>query len=1644
MRPPACTRSIVRLHWAPLFLVVCFLAGTVRALTVGNDPAAPGAVVDGYRAVMVVNETDTWTNTGGTPATITLTGFNVNIGAARGRVTPFVVKVNGDNDFTVLAVGRTRVAGADYTTAGAKSFAFADAAPAITLQPGEKLAPGYSDAAPDGSGNDGSVVPYVDGGDAIWLAGGLLSGDAAQVSAGGAPQAGPTTQVLTNLFRQYSFNVSFSSSVVTTGPSTLGNNPAGGGVVDGWRAIMVVNENDTYTNSSGGPEIVSVTQFHANAGAVTGRITPFIVRVNGDNNFTILAIGKTRVAGTDYTTTGVKNFAFADTVPVFTIEAGTKLAAGYSDANPDGTGNNAAVIPFVDGGDQIWLTGGGASSNAGRLVLNSAPQAGAGGQTLTNLTRQYSFNVVITTAPPGPLAPVNITLAALDLFPETPAGTAVGPLTTADPNPEDTHTYALVNDAGGRFTLAGSTLMTAAVLGPVGSPHTIRVRSSDQGGLAFEKDITLSVKEPHAPLDIVTTAQRIGRATPVNASLGRFTTVDPDAADGHAYALVAGAGDTNNALFAIAGEELRLAGSVPAGAAALGLRVRSTDRAGLAVEKAFTLPVIETGVRINEYLATNDTSIRDEDGSAEDWIELHNPLATAVDLTGWRLTDDPENPALWTFPARTLPAGGYLVVFASGKNRTPASGNLHTGFRLDGSSGEYLALVRPDGTVADFHTAQEQFTDLAFGWENAGTGQGYLTPTPNAPNSSVFPFGLNEVDFSVKRGFYTTAQSLTLTAAVPASVIRYTTNGSKPGAANGTVYTGPISLTPDTTATTRGTRRIRAVAIQPAAAASRVATHTYLFINGIAAPATDGVVGQTNSNNPTQTNAIRANATYAPLLKDALTSLSAVSVINPAGNPGTSESETSIEFFHPSGDEPGFQIDCGIQAVGNASLASPKNNFRLYMRSEYGKPELNHNIFRNHPHVEFHTPAESFDRIALRSGSHDSFHWMAETGNPPMAGVRGDALYLRAVMMDDFHLSMGHIAPHNRFVQLWLNGAYHGLYHWREYPNDDFQASYRPGGSESYEFTNGANPGENGSANWQAQWNQMRTAVTQGYTQAARWINLPQLADFIVLNFWAGNAWDWNPNQNWMAGGPNGPDRGGWIFFSYDNDVIWNDPNANLTIPSAPNYVNNPRQGVMPPDGLAVTTATGDVTLMDHADFRVLFRDRLYRACFHNGVLTAARAQTILDRRVNEISLAMVAETARWQPGTATALPWDRNGEWTTEVNRIRNGFMTTRCATILGQVRARGWYPIEAPEFAQHGGAVPAGYVPPVTSASPGTQVYVTTDGSDPRLQGGAINPAALLISPPPPEFVVNGPVLVRMRARRTTDGEWSALNEAAFFTQGTVPADATNIAITEIHYHPAAATPPPGNAEFLEVMNTGNAPVDLSGCWFLRGIDFVFPAASVLAPGQRLVVSEEQFLNGTNLANGGERLTLMQPGGAVIRDFAYDDDLPWPSSPDGTGASLVLAAPGADHTTDAWHSDGLHWRASLAPGGNPGASDAAGYAAWKTGYNITTDSDDGDGDGLDAVLEYFTGSDPAMPSPNFLPVMEWTATGPVLKVRLGSGVEAAFAVEHSPDLQAWTPSPSTTVAREPVPGGGELISLLLPSAPPRSYWRVRVSTPG
>ncbi len=101
-------------------------------------------------------------------------------------------------------------------------------------------------------------------------------------------------------------------------------------------------------------------------------------------------------------------------------------------------------------------------------------------------------------------------------------------------------------------------------------------------------------------------------------------------------------------------------------------------------------------VRISEFMAQNADGLEDEDGDEEDWIEIHNAGTTAVNLAGWYLTDATNNLTKWMFPAVTIAPDGYLIVFASNKNRN--SGQLHTNFRLS-DSGEYLALVQSNGVT---------------------------------------------------------------------------------------------------------------------------------------------------------------------------------------------------------------------------------------------------------------------------------------------------------------------------------------------------------------------------------------------------------------------------------------------------------------------------------------------------------------------------------------------------------------------------------------------------------------------------------------------------------------------------------------------------------------------------------------------------------------------------------------------------------------------------------------------------------------------------------------------------------------------------------------------------------------------------------
>ncbi|HKX60854.1 MAG TPA: lamin tail domain-containing protein, partial [Verrucomicrobiae bacterium] len=242
-------------------------------------------------------------------------------------------------------------------------------------------------------------------------------------------------------------------------------------------------------------------------------------------------------------------------------------------------------------------------------------------------------------------------------------------------------------------------------------------------------------------------------------------------------------------------------------------------------------------------------------------------------------------------------------------------------------------------------------------------------------------------------------------------------------------------------------------------------------------------------------------------------------------------------------------------------------------------------------------------------------------------------------------------------------------------------------------------------------------------------------------------------------------------------------------------------------------------------------------------------------------------------------------------------------------------------PSFTPHGGLVPPGYFLTVTNPNPSGIIYFTTDGSDPRVWGGAVSSSAQVYTAP---LVLTNALFLRVRVR---DGaNWSALDEATFY----VVQDYSRLAVTEIMYNPQPGTFPGDDYEFLELKNTGPDTLDLSGLQFTRGITFQFTNGTRLASGAFVVLARNPAafaarypgvaLKGLYLGrldNGGENLELAHVLGTNVFSFAYNNAVPWPITPDGYGFSLVRASlAGSPDLASSW-------RPSSNSGGSPGADD-------------------------------------------------------------------------------------------------------------------------
>jgi hypothetical protein len=210
-----------------------------------------------------------------------------------------------------------------------------------------------------------------------------------------------------------------------------------------------------------------------------------------------------------------------------------------------------------------------------------------------NLTYDEVFTVTATNVNE---APTDIGLSDNGVEENSPVATPVGTFSSTDPDSGNTFTYTLVSGTGdtdnASFTIVGNELRTNALLDfGTQSTYSVRVRSTDQGSLNFEKVFTIT-KANESPTDISLTGNSVAENSPVATPVGTFSSTDPDTGNTFTYTLVSGTGDTDNASFTIVGNELRTTGAFNYEVKnSYSIRVRTTDQGSLTFEKSFTVSV---------------------------------------------------------------------------------------------------------------------------------------------------------------------------------------------------------------------------------------------------------------------------------------------------------------------------------------------------------------------------------------------------------------------------------------------------------------------------------------------------------------------------------------------------------------------------------------------------------------------------------------------------------------------------------------------------------------------------------------------------------------------------------------------------------------------------------------------------------------------------------------------------------------------------------------------------------------------------------------------------------------------------------------------------------------------------------------------
>ena len=507
---------------------------------------------------------------------------------------------------------------------------------------------------------------------------------------------------------------------------------------------------------------------------------------------------------------------------------------------------------------------------------------------------------------------------------------------------------------------------------------------------------------------------------------------------------------------------------------------------------------LQAQVVINEYSAANLSRDQDDYAKFEDWIELYNAGATSVNLKGWHLSDDEDEPKLWTVGMDLeIAPGAYLVFWCTDRNT-----GMHTNFKLTQTknSPEVILLANPSGIIVDMREMKKNQMNHSRGrtTDGAATWSIFTEPTPGYANDFSVPFlsYAEKPDFNLEPGFYDGSQTIEIVNEEPNSVVRYTLNGTEPTFSS-PQYNGPITIS------STKVLKAKVFSSDPEVLPGYIEFATY-FINELHTLPVVSVAGDGLTQLANGDNSLRPIGSIEYFGTDKLLSTRSYGELNSHGQDSWVNQQRSLDWV--SRDEMGYTR------------------------------HLKEKIFSG-------SDRDEYQRLILRAGGDDNY---PDGSNTPGGGAHlRDAFIHNLADRNNLHLDL----RRGEKAIVYLNGQYWGVYDLRELADDsDFTEYYY--GQDKYDIqyilTWGETWAEYGGNKAITDFQELQDfifendmTIQDNFDYVAANMDLQSLVDYVIVNS-ATVCSDWlNWNTGWWRGTNPEGDHQKWGFILWDNDATF-------------------------------------------------------------------------------------------------------------------------------------------------------------------------------------------------------------------------------------------------------------------------------------------------------------------------------------------------------------------------------------------------------------------------------------------------------------------------------------------------------------------------